>query len=328
MPAERGDIKNSTIKCLIENSVQTPIEGYIYLFSLPGDEKYLKIGFSKTPRGARIEEHRKCYPKLRLIALTPSMKNVQRIESLIHKELEEYKQYHKCNHRNHSKHREWFAVDLEQAKNVVYKWTRWASHIPYAQTGDLSDRCKSHLMNLDLSATELDQLVFPQRWEKWVHEFASSASGIMSPTSNRTSHIPHRPNLRADSSVQSSPSLPTSASSSRRTSNASELLSPQTPSPSPRARRTQSASVPRARRESLLERGTEERNQVLDLWNPNLPFRRTVNLIDDSSEEGSDVDEIGDAGETGSQSSPSRSSRSSSQRLMESIPGHWGCDWE
>lgn len=99
------------------------IEGYIYGFTSPTTEGFIKIGCSKDLPESRIRQWRKCYPDawevIREQFLFP-----QRMEELLHLYFKAYRVEMKCNTTTCKTewHDEWFECGEDKIRATINRW--------------------------------------------------------------------------------------------------------------------------------------------------------------------------------------------------------------
>ena len=119
--------------------------GCIYALSIPGHDGFIKIGRTERKIEQRIAEHMR-HNGIKLDLLNPNdyckVANHERVEQLIHLELQKYRRYFECTCKAKSnlhcdgadglvRHGEWFEIDKKKAMTVVRRWRNWMSRDPY-----------------------------------------------------------------------------------------------------------------------------------------------------------------------------------------------------
>ncbi|KAK2603988.1 hypothetical protein QQS21_003824 [Conoideocrella luteorostrata] len=108
--------------------------GYVYVFKVPGNERFVKIGFTTREGDTRHEEWKKDCNR-EPIAIYPATKLVphaHRVERLVHAELMEHRVRIYCE-RCRKQHIEWFEVSASMAIASVEKWSLWMAGRPYEE---------------------------------------------------------------------------------------------------------------------------------------------------------------------------------------------------
>ena len=120
--------------------------GHIYALSIQGHPAYIKIGRTKTEITNRKRQLEKCAGvKMELFNRNDHFPvvNHQRVERLIHAELQPYRRKYACHCRpsklDHCdqddgwvEHGEWFEIEPSKAREVVDRWRKWMSWHPYS----------------------------------------------------------------------------------------------------------------------------------------------------------------------------------------------------
>ncbi|EGX88106.1 Putative helicase A859L [Cordyceps militaris CM01] len=109
--------------------------GFIYLYQVPGNDAFVKIGFTGDVT-KRLEEWKKdchrepvLYP---LPAAAVAVPHAHRVERLIHAELREHRVRLYCE-RCEKQHNEWFETSVDRAAAVIEKWLLWMRGRPYEE---------------------------------------------------------------------------------------------------------------------------------------------------------------------------------------------------
>lgn len=119
--------------------------GYVYIFRDPARPNLLKIGKTDLEVSKRRENiERRCRITLETVYqegegmdLLP-LRNCQRAEQLVHKELANYNRRHLCPTCK-ERHKEWFEVSEDLAKKTVQRWVTFIQKQPYDENGVLHD---------------------------------------------------------------------------------------------------------------------------------------------------------------------------------------------
>ncbi|KAF2010178.1 DUF1766-domain-containing protein [Aaosphaeria arxii CBS 175.79] len=133
---------------LIGNSLCGPDlkAGYVYAYEVPGNEGYVKIGFTNRSLTERHDEWsfdcnrltKPIYPSTAQIAAAVSddkmsaleVPHARRVEALCHAELSRRSIRIYCS-ACLKQHKEWFEVSAEEVTAVIQKWSRWMATRPY-----------------------------------------------------------------------------------------------------------------------------------------------------------------------------------------------------
>jgi hypothetical protein len=116
---------------LSENEVNS---GYLYSFRVPGNEGFVKIGFTTRKGETRIEEWKKnCNrePEV-LYPATKEVLHAHRVEKLVHAELMEHRVRIYCE-RCGKQHIEWFEAPEAIVIASLKKWSLWMAGEPYEE---------------------------------------------------------------------------------------------------------------------------------------------------------------------------------------------------
>ncbi|KID88172.1 DNA-binding protein [Metarhizium guizhouense ARSEF 977] len=119
--------------------------GHVYVFKVPGNEGFVKIGFTTREGDDRHKEWEKdCNRKPTAIYLPAKVvPHAHRIERLVHAELMEHRVRIYCK-RCQKQHIEWFEVSATMAIASVKKWSLWMAGGPYEE-GVTQDDSEWHL---------------------------------------------------------------------------------------------------------------------------------------------------------------------------------------
>lgn len=144
---------NQLIRTVAEGLLNTDPEksenevncGYVYLYKVPGNEGFVKIGFTTREGDDRHEEWKKdCNREPTVIfQATKVVPHAHRVERLVHAELMEHRVRIYCE-RCRKQHIEWFEVSAAMAIASVKKWSLWMAGGPYEE-GVTQDGLKWHL---------------------------------------------------------------------------------------------------------------------------------------------------------------------------------------
>jgi len=163
-------------------------KGHIYTLRIPERPGYIKIGRTKDTIRKRQSQINVCI-KYALEAINDDdrckVPNHTRVETLIHTELYNYREFFSCtcrrksNSRQHdcegfggsTKHGEWFKIDETKAAEVVGRWRTWMSSKPYCD-GALRPtekmRIEDYSENLDRMNSMITANGKDWRWDKFM----------------------------------------------------------------------------------------------------------------------------------------------------------------
>lgn len=125
-------------KKLSDNEVN---DGFVYVYTVPGNTGFVKVGFTTRDVKERHNEWTKdcnrdstfLYPAAAAaVAATKKVRHAQRVERLVHAELMEQRVRIYCE-RCGKQHIEWFEVDADVAIASVRKWSLWMAGEPYEE---------------------------------------------------------------------------------------------------------------------------------------------------------------------------------------------------
>jgi len=148
--------------------------GYVYIFRDPARPNILKIGKTDLEVSRRRENiERRCRITLETVYqegegmdLLP-LRNCQRAEQLVHKELANYNRRHLCPTCK-ERHKEWFAVSEDLAKKTVQRWVTFIRKQPYDENGVLHDFWQERLYCMErpnLNEKPEDHDIRHERWK-------------------------------------------------------------------------------------------------------------------------------------------------------------------
>ena len=148
--------------------------GYVYIFRDPARPNLLKIGKTDLEVSKRRENiERRCRITLETVYqegegmdLLP-LRNCQRAEQLVHKELANYNRRHLCPTCK-ERHKEWFAVSEDLAKKTIQRWVTFIRKQPYDENGVLHDFWQERLYCMErpnLNEKPEDHDIRHERWK-------------------------------------------------------------------------------------------------------------------------------------------------------------------
>jgi T5orf172 domain len=149
-------------------------KGYVYIFRDPARPNLLKIGKTDLEVSKRRENiERRCRITLETVYqegegmdLLP-LRNCQRAEQLVHKELANYNRRHLCPTCK-ERHKEWFAVSEDLAKKTIQRWVTFIRKQPYDENGVLHDFWQERLYCMErpnLNEKPEDHDIRHERWK-------------------------------------------------------------------------------------------------------------------------------------------------------------------
>lgn len=122
-------------------SMNYPGQGLIYMYWIPGNFGFVKIGKTsgesaeerldkwKKQCGHKVEEYTRGEKGLAL-----QLPHAFRVERLVHDELRQYRMKEKSCEKCGAAHNEWFAIPQYHALKVIEKWSSWIRTRPYIET--------------------------------------------------------------------------------------------------------------------------------------------------------------------------------------------------
>ncbi|KAJ3493227.1 hypothetical protein NLG97_g4867 [Lecanicillium saksenae] len=110
-------------------------DGFIYLYQVPGNEGFVKIGFTTRTVEERHEEwkadcHREPTVLYPTAATCKAVPHARRVERLVHADLIEHQVRIYCD-RCGIQHIEWFEISVKEGIEAIEKWSRWIETRPY-----------------------------------------------------------------------------------------------------------------------------------------------------------------------------------------------------
>lgn len=165
--------------------------GWIYIFSWPRAQGYLKIGYAVESPGYRTNTWQRCHSGAKL-EYSVTVSYPQRMEELIHAELasRRHQLSKSCAHCR-KQHSEWFMMTLEEARDVVGNWGTIAASPLYTTSRTLSPQWHRIVRGLsEVTALTLSQSLKQHRVED-SHQ-SSSLSKQQRPDSPSISDRPDR----------------------------------------------------------------------------------------------------------------------------------------
>ncbi|KAL7906753.1 T5orf172 domain-containing protein [Trichoderma velutinum] len=132
------EVKINAIRPLEEESDDLK-NGFIYLYTVEGNERFVKIGYTtRSPETRHKEWKESCNREPKPLFESRVVPNVRRIEALCHAELDY------CRTRVYCtgcliQHTEWFESTPDDAISVIQKWSKWMESHPYIEALPESD---------------------------------------------------------------------------------------------------------------------------------------------------------------------------------------------
>ena len=124
-----------------DQSKNYPGQGLIYMYWIPGNFGFVKIGKTSGESTQRRLKHwiKKCGHPIEEYTrgekeLALQLPHAYRVEKLVHAELKDYRMKEKGCEGCGSAHEEWFAVPQYHAIKVIEKWSSWIITRPYIET--------------------------------------------------------------------------------------------------------------------------------------------------------------------------------------------------
>lgn len=109
-------------------------KGFIYLYTVKGNERFVKIGYTTRNPATRHEEWKlSCNREPKSLYESSIVPNARRIEALCHAELDYCRTRVYCTGCS-IQHIEWFEMTPDDAISVIQKWSKWMESNPYAET--------------------------------------------------------------------------------------------------------------------------------------------------------------------------------------------------
>ncbi|KAL6824266.1 T5orf172 domain-containing protein [Trichoderma sp. SZMC 28015] len=109
-------------------------KGFIYLYTVKGNERLVKIGYTTRNPATRHEEWKlSCNREPKSLYESSIVPNARRIEALCHAELDYCRISVYCTGCS-IQHIEWFEMTPDDAISVIQKWSKWMESHPYTET--------------------------------------------------------------------------------------------------------------------------------------------------------------------------------------------------
>ncbi|MCJ1413528.1 hypothetical protein MMC19_007634 [Ptychographa xylographoides] len=134
--ATDNHISNVMKQPLTETALKS---GYIYVYRIPGERGFFKIGYTTVSVRQRIQQWKtQCGHSAEVVYPTTKegsvrISNVLRVEQLVHAELKAYRYREEDCEGCGKNHVEWFKVSEELIRAVIAKWTAWIGQNPYGE---------------------------------------------------------------------------------------------------------------------------------------------------------------------------------------------------
>ncbi|KAL7946810.1 T5orf172 domain-containing protein [Trichoderma barbatum] len=128
-----NEIKANATRPLDEKSGDLK-SGFIYLYTVKGNEELVKIGYTTRSPEVRHEEWKiSCNRDPKPLYQDSIAPNAHRIEALCHAELDYCRTRVYCTGCL-TQHTEWFEITPRDAISVIQKWSNWMASHPYIKT--------------------------------------------------------------------------------------------------------------------------------------------------------------------------------------------------
>lgn len=146
-------------------------DGYVYIFSRPGDEPLVKIGFTRNPPEGRVSQWgTKCFYASKREFATELIPHAWQLEKIVEIALARYRreeQQCKWNANCGKKHREWYEISVDQARKVIERWAAWITkYRPWGPDHALKPEWMSLLEKYRIASRSLDQ--HEGLWDSWL----------------------------------------------------------------------------------------------------------------------------------------------------------------
>jgi hypothetical protein len=169
---------NTSLLALIRkrlNSREIP-SGYVYIYKRDNDlPNHFKIGFTTQSPSERAKGwESKCKYTPYIVFESPWIAHANRVENLVMAELamaRRQENYCKSNPLCMARHREWFNIDLETAKEVVMRWVGWMTMEPYGGDRELVEEWRDHVYTSRVRPASRDGVEQGDRWDRWIEDF-------------------------------------------------------------------------------------------------------------------------------------------------------------
>jgi T5orf172 domain len=171
-PTELIHHTNTSLLALLSGRLKptAKLHGYVYIFTRPDDPSLVKIGFTTCPSGRRVAAWgRSCCYAANMEFDTGLVPNAWLVEKLVHEELKQYRKIEqRCKWKAMcpTKHQEWFALGVQEAKRVVERWAGWIrKYRPWGPDHALTPEWLSLLDKYRVALKGPDRDI--QMWERW-----------------------------------------------------------------------------------------------------------------------------------------------------------------
>lgn len=118
----------------LEEELDDLKKGFIYLYKVKGNERFVKIGYTTRSPATRHEEWKlSCNREPKSLFEGSIVPNARRVEALCHAELDYCRTRVYCTGCS-IQHIEWFEMTPDDAISVIQKWSKWMESNPYTET--------------------------------------------------------------------------------------------------------------------------------------------------------------------------------------------------
>jgi T5orf172 domain len=197
-PSELIHHTNTSLLALLSGRLMptAKLDGYVYIFTRPDDPSLIKIGFTTRPSGRRVAAWgRNCCYAANMEYDTGLVPNAWLVEKLAHEELKQYRKIEqRCKWKAMcpTKHQEWFALGVQEAKRVVERWAGWIGRYrPWGPDHALTPEWLSLLDKYRIALKGPDRDI--QMWERWarMEEPRTVVPVVQNPTPKQELEQPH-----------------------------------------------------------------------------------------------------------------------------------------
>ena len=174
-PTPSDSVSCKLLECLKGGEERDFETGSLYIYHRDSSPGYVKIGWTASSVGARLERwEEKCGYKPKILFSIHEIPNAHRVENLTHYELIKYwRRERMCKKEDcQISHQEWFEISKEQAMLVLMNWAIFFSTAkPYSIKGELKDEWKKAIAKLDSNGEAVTaQKLLQLHAEMWAEE--------------------------------------------------------------------------------------------------------------------------------------------------------------
>lgn len=145
-------MKKAILRPLLDSEKRS--DGYIYAYTFPetyrDPDPYIKIGYAQNVDQRMRDWKAKCGYEPKVIVQFTAEHYVK-VEKLVHCQLRNQRKREKSCPTCHVSHKEWFKVHSMTASSNIMMWTSWMRQMPYDDEGELQEKWRTRVENLDMT---------------------------------------------------------------------------------------------------------------------------------------------------------------------------------